>query len=125
MKAFTQPFQGRVTADSDTAFEYRRKVGLFIKDHREALGLTQRELGEQVGVINTAISAIELGRNPIPPERFEAFATALKVDPKAFGEFLLEWTNPWLFTLIYGKRRAAKHHLNEIPSRLGATRVNG
>ena len=43
----------------------------------------------RAGLSNNAISAIELGRNPIPPERYRSFADALQQDPKEFGEFLL------------------------------------
>lgn len=118
MKMIKHPFSGRVTTEGDVGYDYRRVVGNRVRELRERAGLTQRELGNSVGVINTAISAIELGRNPIPPERYRTFAEALKVDPKEFGEFLLEYTDPWLFELLYGKRRAAKHNLQTIPSRL-------
>lgn len=117
-KAIKQPFAGRVTSDGDIGYDYRRRVGNHVRDLREKAGLTQRELGNLVGVTNNAISAIELGRNPIPPERYEDFAKALRAEPKSFGEFLLEYTDPWLFSLIYGKRRAARHDLGAIPSRV-------
>jgi len=120
MKAIKHAFSGRLTTDADIGYDYRRKVGNKVRELREKAGLTQRELGKAVDIVNTAISAIEIGRNPIPPERYEAFADALGVDRKEFGEFLLEYTDPWLFALIHGKRRAAKHNLDAIPSRIAS-----
>jgi transcriptional regulator with XRE-family HTH domain len=122
MKMIKHPFSGRVTPEGDIGYDYRRKVGNHVRDLRERAGLTQRELGNLVGVTNNAVSAIELGRNPIPPERYMDFAKALQVDPRAFGEFLLEYTDPWLFELIHGRRKASKHELSAIPSRVTDTR---
>lgn len=125
MKSIKHAFTGRITADTDIGYDYRRKVGNRVRELRERAGLTQRELGDRVGVTNNAISAIELGRNPVPPERYRDFTQALQVDPREFGEFLLEYTDPWLFELIYGKRRAVKHDLGSIPERVMDTRQRG
>src|SRR5690242_2074075 len=108
MKMIKHPFSGRTTADGDIGYDYRRKVGNRVRELRERAGLTQRELGKAVDVVNPAISAIELGRNPRPPERYRAFADALGVNHREFAEFLLEYTDPWLFEMMFGKRRAAK-----------------
>ena len=121
MKMIKHPFSGRVTPEGDIGYDYRRKVGNYVRDLRERAGLTQRELGRAIDVTNNAISAIELGRNPIPPERYRMLADALGVDHREFAEFLLEYTDPWLFELMYGKRRAAKHELSAIPTRLTGT----
>jgi transcriptional regulator with XRE-family HTH domain len=118
MKMIKHPFSGRTAEDRDIGFDYRRKVGNKVRDLREAKALTQRELGQLVGMGANAVSAIELGRNPIPPERYEAFAEALGEPQKRFGVFLLEYTDPWLFALIYGKEKAARHNLEQIPDRM-------
>jgi transcriptional regulator with XRE-family HTH domain len=125
MPSMKNPFSGRVgSGDSgdgpptDIGFTYRRRVGRYLAQRRLEVDLTQEGLGRLVGMRPSAVSAIELGRNPIPPERYRDFADALGLKHKEFGEFLLEWTDPWLFALIYGDRRAAKHHLDEIPARL-------
>ena len=125
MKSIKHAFTGRITDDGDIGYDYRRKVGARVRELREGAELTQRQLGDLVGVTNNAISAIELGRNPIPPERYRDFANALQVDPKEFGGFLLEYTDPWLFELIHGRRRAAKHDLGTIPERVMDTRTKG
>ncbi len=118
MKMIKHPFAQRVTPEHDIGYDYRRKVGNRIREWREATGMTQRELGQAVDVTNNAISAIELGRNPIPPERYRAFAEALQVDPVVFGEFLQEYTDPWLWELLHGAKAARKHNLPTIQSRL-------
>jgi transcriptional regulator with XRE-family HTH domain len=110
------PFAGRARkGGTDIGFEYRRKVGRFIALRRGDLELTQEDLGKMVGIRPSAISAIELGRNPIPPERYLAFAVALDLSPDKLGKFLLEYTDPWLFNLIYGE---GAHDISGIPERL-------
>jgi transcriptional regulator with XRE-family HTH domain len=121
-KCIKHPFAGRITEETDIGYDYRRKVGRYIRNLRERAELTQQRLGDLVGVGNNAISAIELGRNPIPPERYRDFAVALGADQKEFAEFLLEHTDPWLFEMLYGKRRSAKHNLGDIPTRLADRR---
>lgn len=123
MKMIKHPFSGRFDEEGlDVGYAYRRKVGQRVKQLREDMGLTQKELGKLTSMSGNAISAIELGRNPIPPERYRAFADALGQDTpakhKAFGRFLLEYTDPWLFGLIYGDERVANHNLDTIPSRI-------
>lgn len=119
MKMIKHPFSGRFdSAGRDIGYDYRRKVGAYVRDLREGRGLTQRELGKAVGIGSNAVSAIELGRNPIPPERYGAFAEALGANPKKFGLFLLEWTDPWLFGLIYGEDKVRHHGLDKVPDRM-------
>lgn len=119
MPSIKNPLSGRIREDGqDIGFEYRRKVGRYLAQHRLDVDLTQEGLGHLVGMRPSAISAIELGRNPIPPERYRDFADALGLEPKAFGLFLLEWTDPWLYALIHGDAKAAKHHLDKVPDRL-------
>lgn len=118
MKSMKHPFSGRITPEGDIGYDYRRKVGNHIRNLREAVGFTQRELGRATDITNNAVSAIELGRNPIPPERYRSFADALRVDPVEFGEFLLEYTDPWLYALLRGENASSKHNLNDIQSRI-------
>jgi transcriptional regulator with XRE-family HTH domain len=115
MKMIKHPFSGR---DEAIGFDYRRAVGNKVRDLRLAAGLTQKALGKLVGVGSNAISGIEVGRNPVPPERYRAFAVALGVDAKPFGEFLLEYSDPWLFGMIYGQEAVAHHRLDQIPDRM-------
>ena len=83
MVAITKPFlgrSGRVRVDGndvdapsrDIGHDERRKVGAYISTLRQDRGLTQEELGQILGVRNTYISGIELGRTSISPEQFQA-----------------------------------------------------
>ncbi|WP_428539258.1 helix-turn-helix domain-containing protein [Rhodopila sp.] len=90
MTVITKPYLGRAgqvrakgndidAPNRDIGHEERRKIGRYISDLREAKGMTQLELGDQLGVRNTYISAIELGRTSISPERYGQLADALGV----------------------------------------------
>jgi transcriptional regulator with XRE-family HTH domain len=123
MAGIKRPLSGRNRrGGQDVGFEYRRAVGDRVAELREKAGLTQRELGKAVGIEGSAVSAIELGRNPIPPERYRDFAEALQVSPRTFGMFLFEHTDPWLFGMIYGEERVAAHNLDKLPARLADRR---
>lgn len=98
MPAMTKPLLRR----GDAANELRRDLGDYVRGLREAQGMTQADLAKAVGIeYYTAISAIEVGRNSLPPERTLAFAEALGVQPKVFGREVLRLTNPWLYALLY------------------------
>lgn len=85
----------------DFGAEYRRHVGQFISEKRLARGMTQLQLAKLLGMRDTAVSAIELGRNSLPPERAGELADALNISRKSFAKFLLRYTNPWLFSLMF------------------------
>jgi len=121
MQAMKHPFSGRTGIDRDVGFEYRRKLGNYVRDHREKAGLTQREVGRAVGLSANAVSAIELGRNPIPPERYRSFADVFSIPHKVFAKYLMEYTDPWLFGLMYGEEKVAKHNLGQLPTRFRDT----
>jgi DNA-binding XRE family transcriptional regulator len=55
--------KGSVERDSFDADVEAALIGAAIKDARKAKNLTQRELGERVGVQTAQISKIESGRN--------------------------------------------------------------
>jgi DNA-binding XRE family transcriptional regulator len=55
--------KGNVERDSFDADVEAALIGAAIKDARKAKNLTQRELGERVGVQTAQISKIESGRN--------------------------------------------------------------
>ena len=98
MPAIVKPLAGRGTSTSDLKHE----LGQYVRDCREARGMTQADLARAVGMTYyTAISAIEIGRNSVPPERYMAFAEALGVNPKTFVRNVLRLTNPWAFVLLF------------------------
>ena len=126
MTAISNPLAGRSRGDSadiprDLAYEYRRRVGAWLREARLRADMTQQQLADRLGMGFTAVSAVETGRNAIPPERYEALADALGIDHAEFGKFLLRYTNPWCYALIYGTReRSLREDLGLIPERLTA-----
>lgn len=88
------------------AVEYRRIIGQFLCDRRRELGLTQKALAYALGIGNTAVSAIETGRNTPAPSKYDALADLLEIDRKDFANFLLRYTNPHLYALLYGRHDA-------------------
>jgi transcriptional regulator with XRE-family HTH domain len=64
--------------------------------------LTQADLAKALGIeYYSAISAIEVGRNSVPPERYADFARCLRVEPKEFIKKILELTNPWAYAMLF------------------------
>lgn len=129
MPTINRPFHKRVTARGskpsdltrDVAHDYRRTVGAWIQHHRSDKDLTQKELGDLIGVGPTAISAIELGRGSIPPERYEVLATVLGIPLETFGMTMLRYTNPWCYAMIFGKDdKKLRDDLETIPTRGGS-----
>lgn len=82
----------------------RAEVGRWLRQQREAAGLTQRELAEKVGSLYyTYISQIELGQGKIIPERWEIWAETLNVHPRIFAMKMLEGYDPVAFKMIFGE----------------------
>src|SRR4051812_9567942 len=73
----------------DISHDYKRTLGAYIAALRRNAGLTQEEVARKLGILQTAVSAVEVGRNPINPERYEAYAKLLGVDPQEFGKEIL------------------------------------
>ncbi len=114
MPAMTKPMLGR----NNEATLLKMQLGKYIRDAREAKNMTQSDLARAVGIeYFTAISAIEVGRNTIPPERYADFAEALDIDPVEFGRTVLRLTNPWAHAMLYSSKPAqAIRKLNETLS---------
>lgn len=54
-------------------------IGQRIRDHRQELGLTQRDLGRRLGVSYQLVQAYEHGRRVPNTDRLECIATELKM----------------------------------------------
>jgi len=126
MPNLSRPLHGRNARGStgsdlgrDIPHDYRRKVGAWIRERRLASQLTQQDLANQLGVGFTAISAIEVGRGSVPPERYEAMADALGIDHEEFAKVMLRYSNPWAYGMLFGKDRKLKDELKEMPERVG------
>jgi transcriptional regulator with XRE-family HTH domain len=88
----------------DQRRELRLQAGAWLKAQREGSGLSQRDLAERVGsVYYTFVSQIESGRGRIPPERYEAWARALSIEPRLFAMKMLGFYEPVTYDLIFGR----------------------
>lgn len=114
--------RGKQDFNRDFGSDYRRAVGDYIVEKRLARGLTQLQLARMLGLRDTAISAIELGRNSLPPERADEMAEALGLNKRQFGKFLLRYTNPWLYAMIWPSE-LPRDAVGQIPERVSDQRL--
>lgn len=131
--AIDRPMQGRTgtaknvrVSSSDAhaamAAKYRLKIGQFVRQLRVGAQMTQTEMGQVIGgVCHTQVSSIENGRNSLPPEQYDALVQHFGLNREEFGEFILRYTNPWLYGLIYGTDydRSLSRDLSHTPHRIG------
>lgn len=81
----------------------RRAGGRWLRERREAVGLSQRQLAERIGVeYVTFISQIESGRGRVPPERYRAWASALGMEPAEFVRNILRYYDPITHEILFG-----------------------
>jgi transcriptional regulator with XRE-family HTH domain len=118
MVAITNPLMGRrLGRDEDLGMENRRIVGDYIADLRRRRGLTQLDVAKALGMRDAAVSAIELGRNSLPPERMAALADVLGVNRREFAKQVTRHYNPWLFSMLFPKE-LPEEALEGLPERL-------
>jgi transcriptional regulator with XRE-family HTH domain len=96
---------------SDEVQELRRHGGRWLKEKRESVGLSQRELAARVGAdYYTFISQLETGRGRIPPDRYLLWAQALRMDAREFVRQLMRFYDPISHDILFssdGKLRDA------------------
>jgi transcriptional regulator with XRE-family HTH domain len=86
----------------DGVLELRQQAGRWLRELREARGLSQRGLADQIGAdYYTFISQIEAGRGRIPPDRYAVWASALGVDPKIFVQTLMRYYDPVTYEIVF------------------------
>ncbi len=84
----------------------RREAGRWLKQRREAVGLSQRQLAELVGTeYYTFISQLETGRGRIPPDKYSVWAKALGMSVREFVLALLPYYDPVTFEILFGAER--------------------
>ena len=89
--------------DSEEVLELRREGGRYLKELREAQGLSQRQLAALVGAeYYTFISQLETGRGRIPPDRYRAWAEALKIEPREFVRNVMRFYDPMTYEILFG-----------------------
>ena len=83
--------------------ELRREAGRWLKERREAAGLSQRELAQIVGAdYYTFISQLESDRGRVPPDRYRDWAAALNIAPRDLVQALLRFYDPITFDVLFG-----------------------
>lgn len=91
--------------DSEEVLELRREGGRYLKELREAQGLSQRQLAALVGAeYYTFISQLETGRGRIPPDRYRAWAEALAIEPSEFVRNVMRFYDPITYEILFGDR---------------------
>jgi transcriptional regulator with XRE-family HTH domain len=71
--------------------EQERSFGQYLKETREKLGLTQREVAEKIQATDAYISALENGKKSPPPHATVwALAHVLELDPEELWEVALK-----------------------------------
>jgi transcriptional regulator with XRE-family HTH domain len=85
--------------------EMRREGGRWLKELREKANLSQRDLAQLVETeYYTFISQLENGRGRIPPDRYYAWAGALKVEPREFVRNLMRYYDPVTYEILFGEK---------------------
>lgn len=84
------------------AEKLRKRGGQWLKQLRLDAGLSQRQMSDVLGLeYYTFISQLETGRGRIPPDRYEDWARALKVNPRDFVRTLLRYYDPVTYRLLF------------------------
>jgi transcriptional regulator with XRE-family HTH domain len=96
----------------ETPGELRKKAGLWLREQRTAIGLSQRELADRVNMeYYTFISQIEAGRGRVPADRLRDWAEALEINPREFARNLMRYYDPHTYDMIYGQSNASDSNL--------------
>jgi ribosome-binding protein aMBF1 (putative translation factor) len=84
--------------------DLRREGGRWLKEMREAAGLSQRQLAAKVGAdYYTFISQLETGRGRIPPDRYRDWAQALALDHRMFVRELMRFYDPITYEILFSE----------------------
>ncbi len=89
----------------EMAYRYRRAIGGMLRSIREEHEMTQQQLADLLGMTDGGVSAAELGRQPLNPERVVQIADIFDLNREEWGKFVLQFQNPWIYGLIYGARK--------------------
>jgi transcriptional regulator with XRE-family HTH domain len=103
-------------AISETAQTLRQRFGVWLKERREAAGVTQLELSRLLGHDYVSmVSQVERGRSLIPAPDLAAWADALKVERAEFARQYLYHCHPEAAELLTGRSVFEAEGLPPIP----------
>jgi transcriptional regulator with XRE-family HTH domain len=78
--------------------------GDWLRSLREARGLTQRQVADQLGFpLYTFISQLENGHGRVPPDRYRDWANVLGIEPKLFVQNILKYYDPKTYEILFDK----------------------
>ena len=87
---------------SEQVMKARCRGGQWLKELREARGLSQRQLAYKVGVeYYTFISQLECGHGRIPPDRYRMWAAALDIEASYFVRLLMHFYDPVTYQILF------------------------
>src|SRR5271169_641834 len=87
---------------SEPAMKSRCQGGQWLKELREARGLSQRQLADKVGVeYYTFVSQLECGHGRIPPDRYLMWAAALDIEARHFVRLLMHFYDPVTYQILF------------------------
>ncbi len=80
----------------------RLEAGKWLKERREAVGLSQREFAGKIGVdYYTFVSQIENGRGRIPPDKYQVWADALEMNVRELVMTLFPYYDPLTASILF------------------------
>lgn len=100
--------------------ELRKVAGKWLRELREAQGLSQRELAQLVGVeYYTFISQLETGRGRIPPDKYRVWADALGLPVRDFVKHIFQYYDPITHAILFdeGEKASSRKRRPSAPSK--------
>lgn len=92
------------TAGPDPAKELRRRLGRWLKKHREDQGLTQADLADALGLrYYSFVSQVENGLGRIPQDLYVRWSDAIGISHEDFGWTMLAHLEPGLYRMLSKK----------------------
>lgn len=89
--------------DSAEVLRLREECGVWLRQKREAAGISQRELARQLGFdYYSFISQIESGKGRVPTDQIAAWAKLVNVEPRVFARTMLKYYDPINHQLLFG-----------------------
>jgi transcriptional regulator with XRE-family HTH domain len=94
----------RFSRSSGSSKELRKRAGTWLKQRRQAVGLSQIELAQKLGFkYYTFISQVENGFGRVPSQSMEDWAAVLGIPPDEFARRLLSYYDPDLHRILFGR----------------------
>ena len=86
---------------SDAMKRLRRRAGQWLKDRRNGVKLTQKDLAKALGLeYYTFVSQIESGHGRVPSSLYQDWAASLQIPGPEFARKMLEFYDPHAFRAL-------------------------